>query len=503
MAEGKRRLCSLLESSAIGVVCWSAEGDLLDANDTFLRILGHSRDDLEHGRVRWREVAPLPPPAWGAHELLSGAVRPLINRQYLRPDGRAVSLLVAAEPWSDRGGAVALVFDVTLRVGLEEQLLHWQKMEAIGRIAGGVSHDCNNFLTVILGYADNLLRQPDISAGVRADAVEIQRAGDRAATLMQQLLAYGRKHLPSPVVLCLNDVVAEIADMLRTTIGETTELCPILATPLDNVFADQGQIEQVIVNLIVNARDAMPDGGTITLRTTNVTLASRDAERWPDCEPGRYVLLSVEDKGTGITEEIQARVFEPFFTTKECGRGAGLGLAIVSGIVRQCRGCVTVSSDVGRGTTFNVYLPRADVGAAPPAIAALPLPLAAGHGAVLVVEDDPGVRRSIETTLLSCGYRVHVAANGGEALRYCQGLTTPLRLVLTDVVMPKISGRQLGELLRVLLPATKVLYMTGYDDPAADDAAPADAILRKPFSPSTLAWSVHRLLADSADSRLA
>ena len=266
LAESNRLLRSLFDSPAMGVVYWDSNGDILDANDTFLQILGHARDDLDNGRVLWRQIAPLPPTAFEAGEIFSGTARPLIHRQYMRPDGNTISLLVAAAEWPNRRGGMAFVIDITQRIQAEAQLLHWQKMEAIGRIAGGISHDCNNFLTVILGYADNLLRQTDISAKVRDGVREIQQAGERAAGLMQQLLTFGRKQMLAPATLRLNEIVFEMDQMLCSMVGETIDLCLDLDATVDNIFADQSQIEQIIVNLIVNARDAMPDGGVITLR---------------------------------------------------------------------------------------------------------------------------------------------------------------------------------------------------------------------------------------------
>ncbi|HEX4144978.1 MAG TPA: ATP-binding protein [Pirellulales bacterium] len=504
LAESLRPLRSLLDSPAMGMVYWGPDGDILDANETFLRILGHTRDDLEQGRVLWRQIAP--PAALDRDAVMAGGARGLIQRQYSRPDGTTATLLVAAAPSPDRRGGIAFVTDVTQQIHLEAQLLHWQKMEAIGRLAGGISHDCNNYLTVILGYSENLLRQPEISAEeVRASAVEIQRAGERAADLMQQLLTFGRQQSPSHVAVRMNDVVSEIAELLRSMIGETVELRLALDEQLDSVRAEAGQLEQMIVNLIVNARDAMPDGGAITLRTANVRIAPGEVADWPECEPGDYVLLSVEDVGAGIPADVQARIFEPFFTTKERGRGAGLGLAIVAGIASRCRGHVALSSTVGRGSTFTVYLPRTSEGAPPPTRCSAPSPLATGQGTVLVVEDDPDVRRLIETTLTGCGYDVHVAADGREALRLCEALTPPPLLVLTDVVLPRMGGRQLGDHVRAKLPATKLLYMTGHDDSAAEGSlAPTadDVVLRKPFSPSTLARAVRRLLVDSVHDRM-
>ncbi len=500
LADSKYLMRTLFESPAMGVVHWGSDGEILDANDTFLQILGHSRADLDDGRVLWRQIAPLPLTASEARSLSSGAARPLIQRQYLRSDGTSITVLVAATEWPDRGGGMAFVIDITQRIRLEAQLLHWQKMEAIGRIAGGLSHDCNNYLTVILGYAELLLRQPKISTKVRAGALEIQQAGERAAALMQQLLTFGRKQLLAPVALRLNDLVLDMDQMLSSMIGETIELYLEMDAGVDSIFADQGQIEQVIVNLIVNARDAMPDGGTITLRTANVELDADGIADWPGCEPGDYVLLSIQDTGAGMTEEVQARIFEPFFTTKERGCGTGLGLAIIVGIVRQGHGRIVVSSTVGRGSTFTVYLPRATHDAPPATDNSVPKPLTTGKGTVLVVEDDPGVRRVVEKALVGCGYQVRVAVDGVDALRHCENLTTPLRLVLTDVVMPQMDGRHLGDHLRERFPDTKVLYMTGFGDATVDCpiALPADAVvLRKPFSPSALATAVHRMLDDS------
>jgi two-component system, cell cycle sensor histidine kinase and response regulator CckA len=376
-------------------------------------------------------------------------------------------------------------------------------MEAVGRLAGGVAHDFNNLLTAISGYCDLLLhRLPEYST-LRRDVDEIRRAGDRAASLTQQLLAFSRRQVLQPKVLDLNAVVTNMTQMLRRLIGEDIELSMSLCPDLGHVRADPGQIEQVIVNLAVNARDALPSGGRITVSTANVDILPRDASAHPDIRPGPHVLLSMEDTGLGMNQEVRSHLFEPFFTTKEKGKGTGLGLATVYGIVSQSGGHIRVESAPGRGSAFRIFLPRMDAPgdgarhAPEPDGTRIPSP---GTETVLLVEDEEVVRLLAREILRMNGYTVLEARDGREALLLSEAHPGPIHLMLTDVVMPKMSGRELAERLVPKRPGTRVLYMSGYTDDAIVRHGVLEdgiAFLQKPFTARTLALKVRDVL-DSA-----
>jgi signal transduction histidine kinase len=380
---------------------------------------------------------------------------------------------------------------------LEEELRHAQKLESIGRLAGGIAHDFNNLLTVINGYADLMLNGLGENDPLRAGLTEIIRAGERASGMTRQLLAFSRKQLLQPREVALNSIVSESRNLLQRLLGENIELITELDKNLGTVWADAGQIDQVILNLAVNARDAMPDGGRLTIRTANTTLAEGEAQARFELQPGRYVKLTISDTGCGITEEDMPRLFEPYFTTKEPGRGTGLGLSTVYGILKQSRGSIAVRSEPGKGTTFDIVLPRmtGTVAQAPPERREIDDP----HGSetVLVVEDEEIVRKMTCTSLRKYGYEVVEARNGKDALTIMETTGARISLVLTDVVMPEMSGQQLGARLQQLHPQPRVLYMSGYTD---DDivrqglADPSIFFLQKPFTPFTLAQRVREVL---------
>jgi PAS domain S-box-containing protein len=392
--------------------------------------------------------------------------------------------------------AVGISMDVTERRTLEEQYQQAQKMEAIGRLASGVAHDFNNLLTVILGFCELLLADLDPDDPRQADVAEIQKAGARAAGLTRQLLAFSRKEIIQPTRLDLNVIVAEIRMMLERLIGEDVSVALGLGPALGLVMADRGQVDQIILNLAVNARDAMPGGGTLTIKTANVELDEHYAKTHLGAKPGPYVELTVTDTGTGMTPEVQARLFEPFFTTKDPGKGTGLGLATVHGIATRSGGSVTVDSEVGRGTSFMVYFPRAD-GADP--VVAAPPPAArgrAGRQTVLVVEDAEGLRELTKRLLERHGYVVLLAANAEEA-RHLFDENPSIDLLLTDVVMPGASGPELVKQLVERRPALKVVYMSGYTDEAIVHHGVLDpeiAFLHKPFSSETLGRKIKEVL---------
>ncbi len=379
----------------------------------------------------------------------------------------------------------------------EEALRQSQKLEAVGRLAGGVAHDFNNMLAVINGYSELLLETEDLDGSIRAGLLEIRKAGQRAASLTRQLLAFSRKQVLAPRVLDLNDVVANIEKMLHRLIGEDVELVTRRGAGLGQVRADPGQVEQVLLNMAVNARDAMPHGGQLTIETVNVRLDRRYARRNPGVRPGAYVALFVTDTGLGMDEATRARLFEPFFTTKELGKGTGLGLATVYGIVQQSGGHVEVESAPGAGSTFRVYLPRVDRVADQDAEEDAPASVPTGTETILLVEDEQMVRGLLDNLLQLSGYTVLEASHGGEALLLCEQHDGPIHLLVTDVVMPGMSGRELADRLSRRRPTLKVLYMSGYTDDAVlrhgleEEGA---ALLQKPFNTEHLAQKVREVL---------
>jgi len=380
---------------------------------------------------------------------------------------------------------------------LEEQLQQAQKMEAIGRLAGGIAHDFNNLLTVITGYSQLLLDHLPDGDPIRAHVGQIKKAGDRAASLTRQLLAFSRKQVLAPQVLDLNRIVANTDKMLTRLIGEDIELVAVAYPDLGRVKADPGQIEQVIMNLAVNARDAMPQGGRLTIETANVDLDENYSSQRLVVIPGAYVMLAVSDTGTGMNSEIQSRIFEPFFTTKEQGKGTGLGLATVYGIVKQSGGYVWVYSEPGKGAAFKIYLPRVEEAADEVKKTEGVVRVTAGSETILVVEDNEPLRRLVCGVLEAKGYTLLEAGSGEEALKVIEAHTGPLGLLLTDVVMPRVNGPELAARLAPLHPEVKVLYMSGYTDNAIVHHGILDngaRFLQKPFTPEALARKIREVL---------
>ncbi len=422
-----------------------------------------------------------------------------------RRDGKLVWAYANNSMVQDAGGAplyfLVYVRDVSERKILEEQLRQAQKMEAVGQLAGGVAHDFNNLLTAIIGNAELLLRTIDSGDRRRLDVLEISRAAHRAATLTRQLLAFSRKQVLQPRIVDLNGVVTELTAMLRRIIGEPVELRLQLEPELGRVLADPGQMEQVITNLAVNARDAMPSGGTLTIRTANVDAAEVPPSS-PESSPllGRLVELSVIDDGVGMDERTQAHLFEPFFTTKGLGRGTGLGLATVYGIVRQSGGHIRVGTRLHHGSTFTIYLPMAEGTAESGMEAGAWDDMAPGTGTLLVVEDEDAVRYLACRVLRGIGYRVLEAGDAAAALRIARAEGQPLDLLVTDIVMPGMSGPALAERLVAKWPDLKVLYITGYAEEAIErqGALPAGGgLLEKPFTAQQLADSVRQAMANA------
>jgi two-component system, cell cycle sensor histidine kinase and response regulator CckA len=406
--------------------------------------------------------------------------------------------------FGDRRACLAVARDITDRKHLEDQLRQAQKMEAIGRLAGGVAHDFNNVLTAILGYSELLLGNP-ASAGPawHSGVVEIRKAAEKAASLTKQLLAFSRQQVLETSLLDLNSVVSSMAGLLRRLIGEDIDLQVRLAPKLGWIKAAQSQIEQIVLNLAVNARDAMPSGGELTIETADSELDEIYAQTHVAVRPGSYVMLAVSDTGVGMSAEVQSHIFEPFFTTKEVGKGTGLGLSTIYGAVKQNGGHISFYSEIGRGTTFKVYLPQAEVGGVPqdldPQITAV-----GGKETILVVEDDETVRQLASETLVARGYRVLVSKDTQEALQLSEKHAGPIDLLLTDVVMPGLSGPELAKQVLSLRPQCRVLLMSGYAGQTIIHRGVIDgasAFLQKPFTPSALGRRVREILDHSSSTR--
>jgi PAS domain S-box-containing protein len=424
---------------------------------------------------------------------VSGAVRWLqtIKRPIVSADGTVTQMLGVATDITARKKAEDALHDS------EQMLRQAQKMESVGTLAGGIAHDFNNLMTAVTGYSELVLRRMTAEDPLRLKIVEIKNAGDRAAALTRQLLAFSRKQMLKPIVLDLNTVVTGMGKMLPRVIGEDIDLRFDLAGNLGKVQADPGQMEQVLMNLVVNARDALLAGGHITVKTENVEF-SGTSRKAGIVEPGSYVVLSVTDNGVGMDAETQSHIFDPFFTTKETGKGTGLGLSTVYGIVKQSGGTVWVYSEPNNGTTFKIYLPRTDAVEVSANHEASAVFTARGSETILLVEDEPMVRDLAREVLEEYGYRVLTAANGKEGLSVCHDYPEKIDLIVTDVVMPQMSGRELAEKARTLRPDARVLYMSGFTDDAivrhgviADDLC----FIQKPFSPDGLASKVRAVLS--------
>jgi two-component system cell cycle sensor histidine kinase/response regulator CckA len=389
----------------------------------------------------------------------------------------------------------------------EEELRHSQKLEAVGRLAGGVAHDFNNLLTAIIGYAELLIGRANNETMVRQNAALIRKAGEQAATLTRQLLAFSRKQLLQPKVIDLNHLVVDMEKLLRRVIGERFDLRTISDAKNGRVKADPSQIEQVILNLGVNARDAMPTGGRLTIRTSNIHLDETTAPQISaSLRSGDYVVLAVTDTGDGMDEETKSRIFEPFFTTKGPGKGTGLGLATVYGIVRQSGGGISVESEIGKGSTFSIYLPQELAATDPIKHQSVPVEKSRDFETVLVVEDEDIVRALVCDVLSEQGYNVIWAANGAEALQLAKDTPAIIDLLVTDVIMPQMNGQELAVQLTALRPSMKVLFVSGYSDNDIGDHGVLDPnidLLEKPFTPQALARKVRDILGDDHDARVA
>jgi PAS domain S-box-containing protein len=418
------------------------------------------------------------------------------------PDGRVTWVSSSKVPIRDESGRVVGLVgvsrDITEHKRLEEQARLSQRMEAIGRLAGGVAHDFNNLLGIIIGYGERVLGRLPGDDPVHGDQMELLNAAHRAAELTHQLLAFGRLQVLQPKVLDLNGVVSEMDKMLRRLIGEHFVLDTLLEPGLGMVWADPGQTGQILMNLVVNARDAMPTGGRLTIETKNVELDATHAASYAMTRPGRYVLLAVTDTGSGIDAETQAHIFEPFFTTKDLGKGTGLGLSTVYGIVKQSGGFIWVYSEPGFGSTFKVYLPRIDGDLTIPPRDSAPTPIARGTETVVLIEDETSLRNVVRDTLEENGYTVLVAGSGAEAVQLADAHEGSIHLLLTDVIMPGMSGREAATAIGATRTGMKVLFISGYTQDAINrhgELLPGVAFLSKPFTAAALLRKCREVLA--------
>ncbi|GLC26943.1 PAS domain S-box protein [Roseisolibacter agri] len=510
LEESEERFRSLFEQNPDAVYSFAHDLNFTSANPAAEALTGYTRDEILAGAASPIVVPEDRDAARAAFESALRGEAARVDLGIRHRSGRVVRVGVTNVPIVV-GGSVVGMFgiakDLTAHRALEDRLRQAQKMEAVGKLAGGVAHDFNNLLMVIQSFGGFLADDLAEGTTARADLDEVLRAAGRAQELTRQLLAFGRQQVLRPRRLDTNQKVANVAGMLRRLIGEDIALETDLAPAAWAVVADPGQLEQVLLNLAVNARDAMPNGGTLRLRTENHHVGPSETAPSPGQAHGRYVALVVEDDGVGIAADVLPRIFEPFFTTKPVGHGTGLGLATVYGIVEQSGGVVTVDSAPGRGSRFTVMLPAVDAPAPSPATredAALPT----GAETVLLVEDETKVRAALRRMLEQQGYVVHEASNGAEALRIVEaaaaGSETRFDLVLTDLVMPELGGHALGERLAARHPEIRVLYMSGYTDDEIVRrglADPGASFLEKPFTASRLAHAVRRALEDGADGR--
>src|SRR3954471_4706155 len=496
----EERFRALVENSSDALLVLDAEGRIKYLSPSSERHLGWSPADMA-GRALFDFLPPDDRELVGTRmaETLSSPGRNIVAHvRFHHADGSwRIMEGIGVNRLSDPAvaGIVVNARDITERRKLEEQLRQAQKLEAVGQLAGGVAHDFNNLLTAILGYCHLMLDDVGDADPLRPDLLEIQAAGERAAALTRQLLAFSRRQMLQPQVVDINVVVTQLGKLLRRLLSEDVELVTKLAPDLHTVTVDPASVEQILVNLAVNARDAMPTGGRLTIETANVDLDEAYAVTHLTMTAGAYVMVAVSDSGAGMDAATRARVFEPFFTTKEQGKGSGLGLATVYGMVKQSGGDIWGYSEPGHGTMFKVYLPPAEVPSA--AVAQM------GDGrdmrgweTVLLVEDEDAVRALAREVLRRHGYVVLEAAHGLDALRVAERHPDDIHLMVTDVVMPHLSGRALAQRLASVRPHMKTLFMSGYSDHALlpDDLAPGAAFLQKPFTPEVFARKVRRIL---------
>jgi two-component system, cell cycle sensor histidine kinase and response regulator CckA len=503
LRDSEARYRRLFETAQDGILILDAQkGSITDVNPYLMKLLDYSRQEFL-GKALW-DIG-----LFKDIEASKEAFKELQAKQYVRYEdlplktraGRTINVEFVSNVYGVNGNQVIQcnIRDITKRKHAEQsdqRILQGQKMEAVGQLAGGLAHDFNNLLGVILGYCELLTDREDLAEPTRRMIEKISSAGLSAKNLTQHLLAFSRRQVVQPVVMDLNEAVNHIHPMLERLIGDDIELDNVLSNDLGTITADPNHIEQVLMNLAINARDAMPKGGKITFETTNVEIDEAYAQQHVPMNPGRYVMLSVRDTGTGMDLETQAQIFDPFFTTKDCGKGTGLGLSTVFGIVKQSGGTIGVYSEPGRGTAFKIHFPRCDK--VPVFVEPIkPKQLRGGTETILLVDDATPLRMLTKLILEQCGYTVLDSGEPAEALRIAEGHEGPLPLMITDVVMPGFTGRALAERLTADRPETKVLFTSGYadDETAKYGMFGADnAFLEKPFTRDDLVRKVRELL---------
>jgi PAS domain S-box-containing protein len=502
----------ILNSAGEGILGLDLQGNQTFVNPAAAKMLGYRVDELigKPSHMTWHRFrpdrTPYPKEACSIHQSSADAAAHTKSGEdvFWRKDETNFPVEYTCTPIFEEGehvGTVIVFQDVSARKKLLAQFLQAQKMEAVGRLAGGIAHDFNNLLTAILGYAEIAMSSLPADSTVLRDIQDMHQAASRAAALTRQLLAFSRRQIVEPKIINLNDLICDIHTMLRRIIGEDVELTTKPAPDLSSVMVDPSQIEQVILNLAVNARDAMPKGGKLLIETANVSFDESHTQRRPEMKIGEYAMLAVSDTGIGISDEVKSHIFEPFFTTKETGKGTGLGLATVYGIVKQSGGFIYVYSEPNRGTSFKIYFPavKEPASALPQRDESREMPF--GTETVLVVEDELAVRELAARVLSQQGYTVLDAANGEEALAKAhQHADRAIHLLFTDVVLPGMNGKELADKLKELFPGIKVLFTSGYTDEAIVNhhaLEPSYSLLQKPFSPASLARRVRRILDES------
>ncbi len=496
------------ENAADMIAVVTVDGRRLYNSPSYEKVLGYSREELEKASA-YEQIHPedLRAVRLAAEEAAASGIGRCLEYRVRHKNGEWRVLESTASAVRDAAGKVEKLVivnrDVTERRELQQQLVLSQRLEAVGKLSGGIAHDFNNLLGVIIGYSEALEQSIPAGDALREPVDEIRKAGERAAALTQQLLAFSRKQVLEPKVLDLNAIILDMEKMLRRLIGEDISLNIHAHPGLGNVKADRGQLEQVVLNLAVNARDAMPRGGELRIETTSGELTEKDVRRYRYVVPGRYIILSVSDTGVGMDAETQSHIFEPFFTTKEKGKGTGLGLATVYGIVKQSGGYIWLESEPGKGTTFRVFLPLAS-GAAEEIVAEKP-PVQRSDGlrAILLVEDEHSLRKLTRTMLDKAGYRVLEAADASEAMKIAADASLNIDLLLTDVIMPGMSGGDLANTLSPKRPRMRILFMSGYTDGAIEakgNLKPGLVILRKPFARETLLRATEEALSHTPRS---
>jgi len=511
LRHSEARYRSLILSAVFGIYRCTLGGRFLDVNPALISMLGYGSVEEVLALDARREVYVNPQEIdrltdeYQRTGSLNG-----VEVQWKHKDGHIITVRLSgraatSSPEEPEEVLELIAEDITERRQLEEQFRQAQKMEAVGRLAGGVAHDFNNLLMVINGYTEVLLEQLEPASEMHQKVQSIQQAADRAATLTRQLLAFSRKQVLELKVVDVNAVIGDMERLLRPLIGENIELLTRLSTEAGRTRADAGQLEQVIMNLVVNAKDSMPEGGKITIQSSNVTVRPNLGEH-RFIQPGRYSVISVADTGQGMDKETQSRIFEPFFTTKEKGKGTGLGLSTVYGIVKQSNGYVFAESQIGAGTTFYVYLPRVEETVEELGQVTTQESEKGGCETVLLVEDEESVRELVRVTLISRGYKVLEAENGESGLRIAEATKGPIDILVTDVVMPGMGGRELAKRLVALRPGTSVLYLSGYTEDAIvtqGALSPGTAFLQKPFTLQNLAKKVREVLRSRQQAKSA